>query len=140
VRQAEFSKWRDLPERLPTRALQQTAPAESGNNEDRLLKSLWFKQAFVADILSGAKRDTIRVPSERLPKIGEMCRLQVGPRPAFAYARIIAIEIITLALLPQWRRDQVIACYPNPPQKLARLEFRVVSEVDQQASEATSAP
>lgn len=56
------------------------------------MRSLWFKQRYVASILDGSKTDTIRAARPGLPRPGEIVTLNVGPRPAFAHAQILSIE------------------------------------------------
>lgn len=53
------------------------------------MKSLWFKQIYVQPILSGEKNYTVRKEGNRNPSVGEIVSLTVGPRPAFARAKII---------------------------------------------------
>lgn len=48
------------------------------------MKSLWFKQIYVKDILDGKKTYTIRKPDCKPFAIGERISLQVGPRKPFA--------------------------------------------------------
>lgn len=55
------------------------------------MKTLWFKAEYVADILRGAKTDTIRKASRRLPDVGERVAFSVGPRDPFAFARVVSI-------------------------------------------------
>lgn len=81
----------------------------------------------MTDILSGAKSDTIRKASKRLPGIGEVVTLCVGPRPAFAHALIVKIEPIDPRKLPKWRRDQVLGCYAGMSGTFCRLSFRLVT-------------
>lgn len=95
-----------------------------------MAKTLWFKQRFVEDILAGKKRDTMRPVSKRRFMVGDVCSLSVGPRAPFASARITKVEVIKLASLPAWRREQVLACYKAPPAEMMRLCFRVLSEDD----------
>ena len=56
------------------------------------MKSLWFKQIYVPDILSGQKSDTIRKMSA-FSKFNsdEHIQLQVGPRKPFAIAFITQV-------------------------------------------------
>lgn len=91
------------------------------------MRSLWFKQCFVADILAGRKTDTMRPLSARLPAAGDLVRLCVGPRPPFAEAKIKSVEIIELVSLSAERRGALSRCYRDPPSRLARLVFRVSS-------------
>lgn len=87
------------------------------------MKTLWFKAEFVAAILSGNKTDTMRVPSSRLPSVGDRVALSVGPRPPFAVATITGVSRIALSRLSAVRRAQVLACYSPPPAHLVRIEF-----------------
>lgn len=93
------------------------------------MKTLWFKGEFVSPILSGAKTDTVRRPSTRLPQIGESVAFAVGPRPAFAHATIIGCERITVKGLPVGRRKALRALYGDSvlsPEGLVLLQFRLV--------------
>jgi hypothetical protein len=88
------------------------------------MKTLWFKSCYVADILAGKKRDTIRRASGRLPMLGETVAFSVGPRTPFARARIAAVEQI--ADLPDWRKNQVVDAYGEVPADAVRLVFELV--------------
>ena len=91
------------------------------------MRGLWFKEKFVAAILSGEKTDTIRTSCSL--SLGEVVRLSVGPRPHFALAKILSVEKLVLAELPESRRHSVIECYPDGvPAPLWRIEFRVEKE------------
>lgn len=92
------------------------------------MRGLWFKGKYVDSILSGKKTDTIRTSCSLSP--GEMIRLSVGPRPHFAVAKILSVEKLALAELPEARRRSVIECYPDAisAPALWRIEFRVEKE------------
>lgn len=91
------------------------------------MKTLWFKNCFVAPILSGEKCDTIRRPSRRLPAVGETVALTVGPRPPFAYASIIAVE--SIEDLSKDRAAQVVACLGESTGPLVRVSFILANEL-----------
>jgi len=93
------------------------------------MKTLWFRGCFRAAILRGEKTDTIRMTC-RLRE-GEHVALSVGPRPAFARARVTRITRVTLADLCAERRAQVLACYPDlgPAALVWRIEFELVENV-----------
>jgi len=56
------------------------------------MKTLWFRQVYVPQIIAGTKTHTARRPSSRLPRAGEIVALSVGPRPPFARARVTSVE------------------------------------------------
>ena len=89
------------------------------------MKTLWFKQEFVAPILAGMKRDTIRFQSSRLPSIGDVVAFSVGPRPAFARATISHIEDVLPQALTQERAQQLARCAIDETKPLVRLTFCV---------------
>jgi hypothetical protein len=67
----------------------------------------------------------VRRASSRLPAVGEIVRLTVGPRPAFAYARIIAAVPVDLEALSDGRRAQVLGCYGVEDGPFVRLSFEI---------------
>jgi len=87
--------------------------------------TLWFRRCYVADILSGKKRDTIRRVGSRLPRVGQEVSLSVGPRPAFARALITSADPVSLAELDQERAAAVQQMYGSDP--LVRLRFDLVA-------------
>ena len=91
-----------------------------------MMKNLWFKQCYVAPILSGEKPDTIRRDSDRLPAAGESVSFSVGPRPPFAVAEIVKRELIDLSALTEARRREVLGIYSDEPGPFARLTFQVL--------------
>lgn len=88
------------------------------------MKALWFKSEFVAPILAGEKRDTVRVASSRLPGVDEVVRLTVGPWPPFAHARIERVEPVNVEELTDDRRAQ-LATFIDSGKPLLRLIFSV---------------
>lgn len=88
------------------------------------MKSLWFKQCYVADILSEKKRSTIRKNSKRLPEVNEIVSFSVGPRLPFAYAVIVKKE--TRFRMSAKKRAEVEMLYGNSIE-LVKLTFRVRS-------------
>jgi hypothetical protein len=91
------------------------------------VKTLWFKQVFVADILRGVKTDTIRRESNRLPAIGDTIGLSVGARAPFAVARIVRRRRVRLDRLSDKRRAQLGLCYADPAERMIRLTFEVLA-------------
>lgn len=87
------------------------------------MKTLWFKFEFVAPILSGEKRDTIRAQSTRLPRVGDVVAFSVGPRTPFAQCVIDRIETVTPDDLPQDRSQQLARCAIDATKPLVRLMF-----------------
>ncbi len=91
------------------------------------MKSLWFKQKFVEPILTGAKTDTVRRPSARLPKEGDTVMFQVGPKPPFATALITRVQEIGIDHLSEAHKRDVLACFPcDDTVPLVRIEFTVL--------------
>lgn len=87
---------------------------------------LWFKQIYVAPILSGEKTDTIRNAGKCKLQAGDVVTFSVGPRPAFATAKILTRENIALNELTPERREQVATLY-DADGDFCRLTFRLVS-------------
>ena len=81
---------------------------------------LFFKEIYRQPILSGEKRDTIRLP-KRLPRVGCVVQACVGPSRIFARLRILSAESIG-ALTPE-RAAQVEACYGALDSAMIRLTF-----------------
>jgi hypothetical protein len=90
------------------------------------MKTIWFKGCFVADILAGVKRDTLRTPSTRLPAHGDVVAFSVGPRAPFAQARITRVRTIEVSTIPLARRQQLGLCYAGVPPRLVKLTFQLV--------------
>lgn len=90
------------------------------------MKTLWFKQCYVAPILAGEKIDTIRRESNRLPNVGDQVALTVGPRPAFGAAEIVQRELIDLESLTETRRREVLGIYADETGPMTRLTFRLL--------------
>ena len=101
------------------------------------MKSLWFKAHLASDILAGVKLDTIRRRSSRLPGVGELVRLTVGPRPAFAIARILSVSPVEIETLTDERRTQVLGCYRASDGPFVRLTFELL-ETTGEAAEITA--
>ncbi len=87
------------------------------------MKTLWFKSEFVVPILSGEKRDTIRVESTRLPRVGEVVAFSVGPRTPFARCVIDRIETVIPDDFTQDRSQQLAQCAIDATKPLVRLTF-----------------
>ena len=92
------------------------------------MKTLWFKQQYVAPILSGQKVDTIRrAKSLNLFSIGECISASVGPRTPFAILRILGLNAIDIILLAPERQHPLHQLYPGET-VLTRISFQVVEE------------
>lgn len=89
------------------------------------MKSLWFKKCYVQSILNGAKTDTIRKNSSRLPLIHDEFYLSVGPRKPFATAIIIKKNIIDMSQIDDDRKKQLQAIYPDYLEKFVCLTFKL---------------
>jgi hypothetical protein len=61
---------------------------------------VYFKARHVAPILAGAKTDTVRAPSRRLPRVGQVVPASVGPIAPFAWLRITAAADVAARDLP----------------------------------------
>jgi len=85
--------------------------------------TLWFKQKYVAPILSGEKSDTIRKASSRLPAADNVVSFAVGPRPAFARARVLSVEPIDLDDIEPERRAELLRYYGVEPLVCIRFEL-----------------
>lgn len=59
------------------------------------MKSLWFKQCYIADILNGTKSNTYRIKRPRFVE-GETISASVGPIRPFVILRIDEITEITV--------------------------------------------
>ena len=92
------------------------------------MRTLWFKGRYEADILSGAKIDTIRPRSNRLPALGERVACSVGPRKPFAEVMVTAIEPLD-DVSPE-RRAQLVAIYGEVPPNSVRLTFQLLAPDD----------
>lgn len=90
------------------------------------MKTLWFKSEFVAPILSGEKRDTIRAQSTRLPRAGDVVAFSVGPRAPFAQCIIDRVETITPRNLTQRRSQQLERCAIDATKPLVCLTFSLL--------------
>jgi len=95
------------------------------------MKTLWFKAEFVAPILSGDKRDTIRKPSNRLPSVGDEVAFSVGPRTPFARAVVVAVESIDPSRdVSSSRAAQVAGCYDRLDGHMVRIDFRLIDKLE----------
>ena len=91
------------------------------------MKTLWFKAEFVAAIMAGSKRDTIRRSGTRLPRVGDTVAFSVGPRRPFATAKIIAVEDCARESLAPSRAAQVAGCYGDSiGEPMTRVVFEVL--------------
>lgn len=86
---------------------------------------MWFKQRFVRDIVIGAKVDTIRKESRRLPRVGDTINVSVGPRSPFASLRIVCITpVATENIAPD--RQASLKSMVDTSQPMVQIAFEVV--------------
>jgi hypothetical protein len=85
------------------------------------MKTLWFKQIYVVDILARQKTDTYRKPSTRLPRAGDRIALTVGPRPPFAVA---TVESVTPVEPHSEKADELAGIY-GPGGTYVRVAFNI---------------
>ena len=102
------------------------------------MKTLWFKSEFVDAIVRGVKTDTIRRSSTRLPRIGEIVRLTVGPRSPFAHVRVLTVTSVNADLLPAEKRHQIFACYARDSGPFVRITFELVPQPTREFSNRRS--
>lgn len=98
--------------------------------------NLWFPQKYVAAILDGSKRDTVRSLNRQNNKlvVGERVRMSVGPRPAFATALITKLERLTWAELSDEKRQELVGLgMQDDGRVLLRVSFDDVREVSSDA-------
>lgn len=72
---------------------------------------MYFKACYVEPILSGRKRVTYRLPGKRHPKVGSVIPLSVGPRPPFAWARVISSRLVTADEIEPDHLAELISIY-----------------------------
>jgi hypothetical protein len=87
------------------------------------MKSLWFKQCYVEDILAGRKTDTIRKSSSHVPKPGQIVAFSIGARKPFATAEILSVE--SVAQISEHRLDDLREIYGTIPDNLLCITFRL---------------
>jgi hypothetical protein len=87
------------------------------------VKSLWFKQQYAADILSGTKTDTIRKRHRDLPKVGDVVTCRVAPRAAFAEVVIVAVEPVRQGELDDEQRRDLALTYGEGSHDIVRVSF-----------------
>ena len=86
-------------------------------------KSVWFKQVYVNDVLSGAKQDTWRRPTEKI-EVGMLLRFSVGPRKPFALARAIEVNDILSENVEPAKLEVLIQLYGELP-SYRQIVFKV---------------
>jgi hypothetical protein len=72
--------------------------------------SLWFKQCYVSDILSGVKTSTYRLKRPRFVT-NDVVTASVGPRLPFIHLRINRIDELTFHELAQETQNAISAMY-----------------------------
>ncbi len=87
------------------------------------MRSLSFKIMYVDAIIDGSKTSTIRKSTPL--RAGDVVALTVGPRPAFATARVTSVESITLDDLEVEQLESVRALYPSSS-VLVRVSFVLI--------------
>lgn len=92
------------------------------------MRSIWFKQCYVAPILNGEKTDTIRDGDKtgRFRK-GDIVAASVGPRPRFAVLEITDVELVDIDSIPVERGLALLELYPNTNGLLTSIGFSVLS-------------
>jgi hypothetical protein len=101
---AAFPSYDDLyPDGDDGTAAAQASPSKrSTHGSMGDMPMLSFRQMYVAPIMRGEKRATIRRASNRLPRQGDDVVLTVGPRPPFAHATVRRVERFTLDDCERW--------------------------------------
>lgn len=74
------------------------------------MRSLWFKQRYVSDILSGVKNDTYRTKKPHF-KVGEQIVAQVGAAAAFAVLTVTNIRELPTSELNESKRSELKTFY-----------------------------
>jgi hypothetical protein len=99
------------------------------------MASLWFKTCYVEPILSGEKTVTFRLKKPKVD-VGDTVSFHVGPKPAFATARVLSVRQVTLDSLPRKTQDSLRSLYDGLQMQLFgngdsprvwRIQFRVIS-------------
>jgi len=86
-------------------------------------KTLWFKQIYVSDILSGKKDDTYRKPTEEY-QVGQTLLFSVGPRKPFAQAIVTAVTDDPATSIAPDRLSTLQKMYGNLP-AYRRITFKI---------------
>lgn len=87
--------------------------------------SLWFKQCYVNDILSGAKSSTYRLKRPRFAD-GDVVSASVGPRLSFALLRVDSISEVDLTSLSTAKHNELAALYDlSNIELLYHIEFSI---------------
>lgn len=90
------------------------------------MKTLWFKQKYINSILNKTKTNTIRLLSNKLPNINDICLCSVGPRSAFCSIKIINKEQINFNDLSDEKQKELLIIYNLDYQsKFINLEFEL---------------
>lgn len=74
------------------------------------MKSLWFKQRYVADILSGDKSSTYRIKRPRFVE-GETISASVGPIRPFVILHVDSIDELTVEQLSADKHAELASLY-----------------------------
>ena len=90
-----------------------------------MARNVWFKQRYVEPILRREKTDTYR-RSTNLRR-GDAVSLSVGPRTPFARARVEAVSYHQPNEIPEPRRSEVLAIFPDAGNEpLSRIRFELI--------------
>lgn len=90
------------------------------------MRSLWFKQCYVADILNGTKSDTCRIKRPRFAE-NEIISASVGPIRPFANLRVESITELSVNELPNDKHAELSALYDlTDVDVLYRISFSIL--------------
>jgi hypothetical protein len=91
------------------------------------MKTLWFKAKYVDDVVAGKKTDTVRPASIRLPAVGELLALSVGPQRPFRFARVMRIRRVRKLSIK--KSEDLALCYATVPNNLVHIEFQLIQNL-----------
>ena len=90
------------------------------------MKSLWFKQCYVADILNGTKSNTYRIKRPRFVE-GETISASVGPIRPFVILRVDELAELPVNDLSPEKRSELSALYDlTDVAVLYRISFSIL--------------
>lgn len=90
------------------------------------MRSLWFKQCYVADILNGTKSTTYRIKRPRFVE-GETISASVGPIRPFVILRVDALAELPVKELSSEKHSELSALYDlTDVAVLYRISFSIL--------------
>jgi hypothetical protein len=90
------------------------------------MRSLWFKQCYVADILNGTKSNTYRVKRPRFVE-GETISASVGPIRPFVILRVDELAELSVNELSSEKHSELSALYDlTDVAVLYRISFSIL--------------